>query len=273
MIALTLYLDSVDQKRIYYWLNCPGGDVSGEYLGAWLVLQVAVRWAVSCLQPTPSDLLSRPACSTRRLLSLAPAPPAASCTLNTCCPPRVYQTLRLLPLTPPPAPGSRLTSCSHLLPLPPRLPLPTLPYTHTGGPHAGAVRHHAVCAQPHRHGVLRAVPGHGRLPAHRGRGEGGRGRGRGWGWVGGGNGSGWASRGSALALQCSIFRVAALFPLLCTSFPSLPPVPFVTLLSTLPAPPLLPPPPPGLPLRHAPLHPHDAPPQRRVPGPGQRDAH
>ncbi|KAG2501644.1 hypothetical protein HYH03_000148 [Edaphochlamys debaryana] len=27
MIALTLYLDSVDQKRIYYWLNCPGGEV------------------------------------------------------------------------------------------------------------------------------------------------------------------------------------------------------------------------------------------------------
>jgi hypothetical protein len=29
MIALTLYLDSLDKKRIYYWLNCPGGDVSG----------------------------------------------------------------------------------------------------------------------------------------------------------------------------------------------------------------------------------------------------
>jgi ATP-dependent protease ClpP protease subunit len=28
MIALTLYLDSLDKKRIYYWLNCPGGDVS-----------------------------------------------------------------------------------------------------------------------------------------------------------------------------------------------------------------------------------------------------
>lgn len=28
MIALSLYLDSVDKKRIYYWLNCPGGDVS-----------------------------------------------------------------------------------------------------------------------------------------------------------------------------------------------------------------------------------------------------
>jgi hypothetical protein len=27
MIALTLYLDSLDQKRIYYWLNCPGGEV------------------------------------------------------------------------------------------------------------------------------------------------------------------------------------------------------------------------------------------------------
>ncbi|KAG2435689.1 hypothetical protein HXX76_006889 [Chlamydomonas incerta] len=27
MIALTLYLDSLDQKRIYYWLNVPGGDV------------------------------------------------------------------------------------------------------------------------------------------------------------------------------------------------------------------------------------------------------
>jgi ATP-dependent Clp protease protease subunit len=27
MIALTLYLDSLDKKRIYYWLNCPGGDV------------------------------------------------------------------------------------------------------------------------------------------------------------------------------------------------------------------------------------------------------
>lgn len=30
MIALSLYLDSVDKKRIYYWLNCPGGDVSGR---------------------------------------------------------------------------------------------------------------------------------------------------------------------------------------------------------------------------------------------------
>ncbi len=27
MIALSLHLDSLDQKRIYYWLNCPGGDV------------------------------------------------------------------------------------------------------------------------------------------------------------------------------------------------------------------------------------------------------
>lgn len=27
MIALTLYLDSLDNKRIYYWLNVPGGDV------------------------------------------------------------------------------------------------------------------------------------------------------------------------------------------------------------------------------------------------------
>ena len=27
MIALSLYLDSVDNKRIYYWLNCPGGEV------------------------------------------------------------------------------------------------------------------------------------------------------------------------------------------------------------------------------------------------------
>ncbi|GFH12345.1 ATP-dependent Clp protease proteolytic subunit [Haematococcus lacustris] len=27
MIALTLYLDSLDKKRIYYWLNCPGGEV------------------------------------------------------------------------------------------------------------------------------------------------------------------------------------------------------------------------------------------------------
>ena len=30
MIALTLYLDSLDKKRIYYWLNCPGGDVSSQ---------------------------------------------------------------------------------------------------------------------------------------------------------------------------------------------------------------------------------------------------
>jgi hypothetical protein len=30
MIALTLYLDSVDQKRIYYWLNCPGGEVGAR---------------------------------------------------------------------------------------------------------------------------------------------------------------------------------------------------------------------------------------------------
>lgn len=28
MIALSLHLDSVDNKRLYYWLNCPGGDVS-----------------------------------------------------------------------------------------------------------------------------------------------------------------------------------------------------------------------------------------------------
>lgn len=27
MIALTLHLDSLDQKRIYYWMNCPGGEV------------------------------------------------------------------------------------------------------------------------------------------------------------------------------------------------------------------------------------------------------
>lgn len=27
MIALSLHLDSKDQKRIYYWLNCPGGEV------------------------------------------------------------------------------------------------------------------------------------------------------------------------------------------------------------------------------------------------------
>lgn len=32
MIALTLYLDSLDKKRIYYWLNCPGGDVSSTSL-------------------------------------------------------------------------------------------------------------------------------------------------------------------------------------------------------------------------------------------------
>eukprot|EP00798_Chlamydomonas_sp_ICE-L_P016476 gene16476-22698_t len=28
MIALSLHLDSQDQKRIYYWLNCPGGEVA-----------------------------------------------------------------------------------------------------------------------------------------------------------------------------------------------------------------------------------------------------
>lgn len=28
LIALTLHLDSLDQKRIYYWLNCPGGEVA-----------------------------------------------------------------------------------------------------------------------------------------------------------------------------------------------------------------------------------------------------
>lgn len=27
MIALSLYLDSKNEKRIYYWLNCPGGEV------------------------------------------------------------------------------------------------------------------------------------------------------------------------------------------------------------------------------------------------------
>ena len=32
MMALTLYLDSIDQKRIYYWLNCPGGEVGGGML-------------------------------------------------------------------------------------------------------------------------------------------------------------------------------------------------------------------------------------------------
>lgn len=26
-IALSLYLDSVDNKRLYYWLNVPGGEV------------------------------------------------------------------------------------------------------------------------------------------------------------------------------------------------------------------------------------------------------
>jgi len=26
-IALSLYLDSLDEKRVYYWLNCPGGEV------------------------------------------------------------------------------------------------------------------------------------------------------------------------------------------------------------------------------------------------------
>ena len=29
MIALTLHLDSIDNKRIYYWLNVPGGEVAG----------------------------------------------------------------------------------------------------------------------------------------------------------------------------------------------------------------------------------------------------
>jgi ATP-dependent Clp protease protease subunit len=27
LIAQALYMDSLDQKRIYFWLNCPGGDV------------------------------------------------------------------------------------------------------------------------------------------------------------------------------------------------------------------------------------------------------
>jgi ATP-dependent protease ClpP protease subunit len=33
-IALSLYLDSLDEKRVYYWLNCPGGEVrisTGSY--------------------------------------------------------------------------------------------------------------------------------------------------------------------------------------------------------------------------------------------------
>lgn len=30
MIALSLYLDSQDKKRIYYWLNLPGGEVRGR---------------------------------------------------------------------------------------------------------------------------------------------------------------------------------------------------------------------------------------------------
>lgn len=38
MIALTLYLDSVDNKRIYYWLNCPGGEVQGAGLCGWVCL-------------------------------------------------------------------------------------------------------------------------------------------------------------------------------------------------------------------------------------------
>ena len=29
-IALSLHLDSLDQKRIYYWMNCPGGDVCAQ---------------------------------------------------------------------------------------------------------------------------------------------------------------------------------------------------------------------------------------------------
>jgi ATP-dependent Clp protease protease subunit len=33
MIALSLYLDSVDNKRVYYWLNCPGGEVSLDDCG------------------------------------------------------------------------------------------------------------------------------------------------------------------------------------------------------------------------------------------------
>eukprot|EP00967_Tisochrysis_lutea_P137577 scaffold247110_cov23-Tisochrysis_lutea.AAC.1 len=31
MIALSLYLDSLDRKRIYYWLNIPGGEVGGRH--------------------------------------------------------------------------------------------------------------------------------------------------------------------------------------------------------------------------------------------------
>lgn len=69
MIALTLYLDSLDQKRIYYWLNVPGGDVSwaagwpghsvawsgvaGMPTGAWLRIEpagpgICWSWAEDC---------------------------------------------------------------------------------------------------------------------------------------------------------------------------------------------------------------------------------
>jgi len=40
MIALTLYLDSLDKKRIYYWLNIPGGEVSNFKAGLYSMTQL-----------------------------------------------------------------------------------------------------------------------------------------------------------------------------------------------------------------------------------------
>lgn len=59
MIALTLYLDSLDKKRIYYWLNCPGGDVSGADVmfvlaEKWILLDARCRQHMrhfSCCEP------------------------------------------------------------------------------------------------------------------------------------------------------------------------------------------------------------------------------
>jgi hypothetical protein len=48
MIALTLYLDSLDKKRIYYWLNCPGGDVSLLVACSYLVTVPVIIGALAC---------------------------------------------------------------------------------------------------------------------------------------------------------------------------------------------------------------------------------
>ncbi len=65
MIALTLYLDSLDKKRIYYWLNVPGGEVRHMALCPASSLPTCLQSSLSAL-PSPS-----PACGQMRNKLLA----------------------------------------------------------------------------------------------------------------------------------------------------------------------------------------------------------